>query len=154
MSKFGKYAIVDNVRYHLEKEPTLGWEVKPPTARIEISINRFTQGESLIQSLQGIERKIVTTAEIALEELTLTFAGSNIPDGDNMLFVDGMDNDAIKEAIKTFPKALFYELWKALGKTCPGWGAIPVVKKDKDGKEIKDEAEAGDPKDQASSESS
>ena len=53
MSKFGKYAIVDNIRYPLEKEPTLWWEFKPPTAREEISINRFTQGGSIKRQAGG-----------------------------------------------------------------------------------------------------
>lgn len=149
MSKFGKYAIVDNVRYHLEREPELWWEFKPPTAREEVAINRFTQGQSIKQTGQGIERKIITNAEVALEELALTFADCNFVDDDEKpLFISSMNVEGVKKVIQTFPRPLFYELWQALGETCPGWGALPAKAYDPDA-----EADKEGPKEPASSQS-
>jgi len=149
MSDFGKYAVIDNVRYPLEREPEMWWEFKPPTAREEIAINRFTQGGSIKQSADGIERKIVTNAEIALEELALTAAATNIEiDGMPAIDTSTMSVDSIREVISSFPKELFWELWGALGKTCPGWGAAPAKK----GKKRKKAAPKAAPKAQPSKE--
>lgn len=155
--QFGQYAILDNVRYHLEREPEMWWEFKPPTAREEVAINRFTQGGSVKTSMAGIERKIVTDAEIAAEELALTFADSNFEDENGKaLFQPGMKLDALKALIETFPRELFFELWRALGDACPGWGSLPVKKKEdeeeeevekaKDAKTDKKDAEVGSKK--------
>lgn len=151
--QFGQYAILDNVRYHLEKEPEMWWEFKPPTAREEVAINRFTQGGSVKTSMAGIERKIVTDAEIALEELSLTFADSNFEDENGKaLFQPDMKIDALKALIATFPRELFFELWRALGDAAPGWGSLPVKNKEdeeekaKDAKTDKKDAEVGSKK--------
>jgi len=134
MSNFGKYAVLDNVKYHLEREPDMWWVFKPPTAREEIAINRFTQGGSIKQSAAGIERNIVTNAEIALEELALTVQSSNLKgkDGKNIINTKTMSVDTIREVVRSFPKELFWELWDALGATCPGWGAVPKITDDDD----------------------
>lgn len=152
---FGKYAVIDNVRYSLKKEPDLWWEFKPPTAKEEVAINRFTQGDYIRTSINGIERKVRSNAEIALEELALTFGDTNIMDDDKrpiLLPSDKMDKR--REVIGTFPKELFYELWSALGEACPGWGSIIVL--DEDGNETEDdddeELEAGPKKEDTSSE--
>ena len=137
MSNFGKYAILDNVRHTLEREPEMWWEFKAPTAKEEIAINRFTQGNSVKQSASGIERKIVTNAEIALEELTLTYADSNFVDDEGHKLISNNDSpDHIREIIRTFPKEMFFELWRGLGEACPGWGALPAT-------DNKDTAEVG-----------
>ena len=152
---FGKYAVIDNVRYHLEKEPDMWWEFKPPTAREEIAINRFTQGGSVRTSVQGIERRVVTDAEIALEELALTFADSNFEDEEKRILLRPSDNlDKRREVISTFPKEMFYELWRALGEACPGWGAVPIAKAPAEVGPKSDKDEAGEPKKEESSSSS
>lgn len=137
---FGKYAVINDVAYRLEKEPDWFWEFKPPTAEEEIILNRFTAGGSVVTNLKGIERQVRSTPEIALQELALTFGETNIPkdpekpvsEGGEPILKPGMTLEAKKAIINTFPSAMFYELWRALGEACPGWGAAPMEEEEED----------------------
>lgn len=122
---FGKYAIFDNARYYLKKEPEIYVEFRPPTAMDEVKIQQFLQNGPVTASPAGVTRSNVrTNPEIAIEELSLLMVHLSVlnEDGKAILHKD-MPVDARRDVIAGIPGELLWELWRALGARVPGWGA-------------------------------
>jgi hypothetical protein len=120
-----KYAILEPVVHRFEKMPDLYWKIRPPTTKDEIQLSRFLMGGSYIMS--GSEKVNVphTAAEVAVFEISLLFAGTNIPLSDTdpapVLNVGASPED-VQGYLGTIPSAVLVEIWQALGKAVPGWG--------------------------------
>src|SRR5512138_1564027 len=83
MSKFGKYAIFDDVTHTFEKENGWWWKIKPPTSGDELAMSKFLVNNRMEVGSDGVRREFPpTNAEIMHREIALTFAGTNIPLGD------------------------------------------------------------------------
>lgn len=120
---FGNYAVVDNVRYELEKEPNWWWEIKSPTVSDEIALARFVRS--------GDEEGIgLLNIQIAAREIALTFAATNIPqdpekpveDGGKSILKQGATPDEVEKVLEQMPPELLYELWGVVGRAVPMWG--------------------------------
>ena len=140
---FGNYAIIDNVRHFLEKEPTWFWEVRPPTVKDEVALARFIRND---ESELGR-----FTIQIAAREVALTFSSTNIPkdpkksveDGGQPILKPGASVDEIELVLEEMPSDMLFELWGAVGDAVPLWGpAKPVLPAEAGG----GEAEGEDPK--------
>ena len=131
MPNFGKYAILGPTVYTFKKEPDWHWKIKPPAIEEEIAISRFINTGSVTQKIDGIQKEQVrTTVEIAVEEVSLLFAGTNIPadvekpvseGGAPFVAADAEIYD-VKEAVKRLPPDMLYEIWGQIGEVVPGWG--------------------------------
>lgn len=120
-----KYAILEPVVHRFEKMPELYWKIRPPTTRDEIQLSRFLMGGAFI--MQGTEKVNVphTAAEVAVFQISLLFAGTNIPLSDTdpapVLNV-GASPEMVQEYLGTLPSTVLVEIWQALGTAVPGWG--------------------------------
>lgn len=125
---FGNYAIVSEAKHYFEKEPDWYWEFKPPTAKEDLAISKYIKGGSVTTSHEGVTRNDVrTTEEIAIEELSLTFASTNIPNDEGTPVLKAGANPAqVKKCVEGMPPEMYKELWSALGEHVPGWGPVPV----------------------------
>ena len=120
---FGNYAIVDNVRHYLEKEPTWWWEVKSPTVNDEIALARFIRSDGE----EGIGKLNI---QIAAREIALTFAATNIPqdpekpveDGGKSILKKGAPPEQVEQVLEQMPAEMLYEIWGAVGEAVPMWG--------------------------------
>jgi len=131
---FGKYAILDEVQHNFEKDPEFWWKFKPVTADIELKLQKFLyQGRRI--NVDGVVREYPPTQmELQLRELSLTFGGTNIVDGDGDPFVETDDTvENIEEKLKTMPRVMIDELYKALSEATVLFGASTPPKKVKKG---------------------
>ena len=140
---FGNYAIIDNVKHYLEKEPNWYWEVRPPTVKDEISLARFIRNDD-----QPVGK---FTIQIAAREVALTFASTNIPlddekpveDGGKPILKSGATVEEIETVLETMPADMLFELWRAVGDAVPLWGPAKPPQGEAGGGE---EDEGEDPK--------
>ena len=127
--KFGKYAIIDKVEHHFEKEPDWVWWIEPPTSGDELNMQKFTVNNRVEQGPDGVRHEYpLTLVEIAHREIALTFGGTNIPDDDGKpILGENAPVGAIETVLKQMPHDLVMEIWKAIGEAVPGWGMAPKV---------------------------
>ena len=140
MSDFGKYAVLTPVTHTFEKEPTWQWVIKPVTMEAEMSIAQLMSVDRFAIFPDGTRvNRNITTQEISLREIALTFQSTTIPSDDGKPILDENASVAdVETALKAMPPALVLEIWTAVGKACPPWGpAIPEAKKDKEPKNSK-----------------
>src|SRR5512138_3418405 len=79
---FGKYAIVDAVEHHFEKEPDWVWKIKPPTSGDELAMSKFLVQNRVEIDSAGTRRELPPTyTEIAYREIALCVGGTTIPKG-------------------------------------------------------------------------
>jgi hypothetical protein len=127
--KFGNYAIIRPAVHTFEKEPDWSWDIKPVTAKEELALSQFLSTERVLIAPDGsrIGRPAVAL-EIALEEVALTFGGTNIPDdAGNLVLKSDASMNEVKAFLLTMPHDMVMELWRAVGEAIPGWG--PVISK-------------------------
>ena len=126
MLKFGKYAIIDPVKHVFEREPGWYWMIKPPTAKDELAVARILSTDRTRVSVDGTRENLMpTTLEIALREVAVTFAGTNIPMSETdptPILSDGAAWEKVEEVLKDMPREMLSELWIAVGEAVPGWG--------------------------------
>jgi hypothetical protein len=123
---FGKYAIIDPVKYVFKKEPDWYWMIKAPTAADELNVARILSTDRERVETDGTRTKLLPmTLEIALREVAVTFAGTNIPtsetDATPILSKDATWEE-VEEVLKEMPREMLSELWIAVGEAVPGWG--------------------------------
>jgi len=131
---FGKYAVLQPVKYHFKKEPELWWQIKPPTSGDELEMARFLNGGKLTLGVDGTTRDAPPTwLEVAHREIALTFDGTNIPmgdqpveDGGEPILKPGQSTDEIEAVLRLMPHEMVMEIWQAIGEAVPGWGAKPA----------------------------
>jgi len=140
MTKWGQYALIDEVTLQFKNEPEWWWKIKPPTAGDELQISKFLVQERRELGSDGVLREYPpTTAEIALREIALTFAGTNIPgQPDDPLQMPlrmpepilkvGQSVHEIEEVLRSMPQAMVNEIWEKIAEACPGWGPSPRPK--------------------------
>lgn len=145
---FGKYAIIDPVTFHFEREPGWWWKIKPPTAGDEITLRRFMSAGRVETGADGTRREYYPNLfEQAHREVALTFAGTNIPadaekkveDGGEPYAKVGASVETIEAVLKFMPHDLVMEIWYQIGLACPGWG--PVIVPNEDGSQTAPAAE-------------
>jgi hypothetical protein len=137
---FGKYAIIDPVKHVFEKEPDWYWLIKPPTAKDELAVQRILAQDRFKNELDGSRTQMfVTTLEVALREIAVTFGGTNIPTSETdpaPILKEGAAWNEVEEVLKEMPRPMLLELWKAVGDAVPGFGPAKSPKlasKDSDG---------------------
>lgn len=54
---FGKYAIIDVVEHHFEKEPDWVWKIKPPSSGDELAMSKFLVQNRVEVDPSGIRRE-------------------------------------------------------------------------------------------------
>ena len=131
MSKFGKYAIVDEVVHHFEKEPDWWWKINPPTSGDVLNRSKFMFQGRVVTQADGTTREYPPTSiEVAHHEIALTFGGTNMPelpdkpveDGGAPYITKDLGVDAIEHFLSLMPFDMVMEIWRAVGDACPGWG--------------------------------
>jgi len=127
---FGQYAIIDPVKHVFEKEPTWYWLINPPTAKDELAVSRVLAQDRTRVEVDGTRTSMfVTTLEVAMREVAVTFGGTNIPTSETdpkPILKDNATVEQIEDVLKDMPRAMLLELWGAVGDAVPGWGpALP-----------------------------
>lgn len=121
---FGKYAILDGKKHHLEKEPEWFWEFKVVSSMDEVTYAQW-QDENLKEvDVDGKAIKLVPMGfEAAWYELAFTFQSTNIPDenGEPILPL-GASIEEVEAVLQVMPGDLVAELWKALKVVYPFLG--------------------------------
>ena len=134
MSKFGKYAIIDPVTFHFEKEEGWWWKIKPATAGDELALRKFYTEGRITYGPDGVRREYFPNLyEQAMREIALSFAGTNIPldddkpveDGGSPIIKIGVPVETVEATLRDMPTEMVMEIWKHVGEAVPGWG--PVV---------------------------
>jgi hypothetical protein len=127
---YGNYAVLENVEHTFEKEPDWTWSIKPVTMQAELDMAKFTSRDRFVVFPDGARAaRPITTQEIALHEIALTFASTNIPgDDEKPILVPGASVEEIESVLCTMPPDMVKEIWKAVGEACPPWG--PALPKD------------------------
>ncbi len=121
---FGKYAILTSVTHVFEKEPDWSWTIKPVTTKEELALSQFLSTERMTILPDGSRvARPVTNHDVMLEEIALTFGGTNIPDENgNPVLKTVASVDEIKAVLLKMPVEMVVELWKAIAVAIPGWG--------------------------------
>jgi hypothetical protein len=131
-----KYAIISDADYPLQEAPGVTWSFKPPIAQDEVEISKFMNDGPVTAGSGSVTRVIKTGPEIAIQELALLFGGTTISKGmlaklhkqpepddkDDPILLPGDDIATKRKVIGSLPSPLYWELWRALGVRCPGWG--------------------------------
>src|SRR5690348_4144176 len=77
---FGSYAIIDPLKYAFKREPEWYWLIKAPTAADELAVARILSTQRTRVELDGTRTDLLPlTLEVAIREIAVTFAGTNIP---------------------------------------------------------------------------
>jgi hypothetical protein len=141
MSKFGQYAIIDPVKHVFEKEPTWYWLINAPTAKDELSVSRILAQDRSRVEVDGTRTSLfVTTLEVAMREVAVTFGGTNIPTSEKdpkPILKDDATIGQIEDVLKEMPRELLLELWRAVGKAVPGWGPAKTAPEKSEPEETK-----------------
>lgn len=127
---FGKYAILTSVKYNFQLEPQWYWEIKPVSSGMELERSKFLLHNRTVQDAQGNRRDLPPTwLEIAHREIALTFAGTNIPegekpveDGGKPILEVGASPQEIERVLRNMPQEMVWEIWVAVGNSYPEWG--------------------------------
>jgi len=109
---FGNYAIVDNVPYTFEKEPTWAWEFRPATVADELELQRWLQRE-------GRQEIKPTWIDIAIQQIALLSVKTTLPGAG---LEAGGSPAQFEQLLKQMPTDMMGELWVALGERNPLWG--------------------------------
>ena len=124
---FGKYAIVDPVKHVFEQEPDWYWLIKPVTAAAELAVARILSTDKTRVEADGTRVSMMPTSlEIAIKEIAVTFAGTNIPTSETdptPILKESATLTEIETIVGQMPRTMVLELWKAVGEACPGWGS-------------------------------
>lgn len=136
-NNFREYAIADSVTHNLSRKPEWWWKFHPPTTGDEIRLTKYLETDRFDEN--GVAQP-VTSIEIALREIALTFDGTNIPvdvekpveEGGEPILMPGSTVEMIEFVLSEMPNDLVIELWSAMKKAAPYWG--PAVKKAADEK--------------------
>jgi hypothetical protein len=125
---FGNYAILDDVKHVFEKEPGWWWMIRPPSTRDELQVTRLLATDQTRREADGTVSNLqVTTLDVAIREIAVTFGGTNIPMSETdptPILKKGALLGEIEDALKEMPRAMILELWTAVGKAVPGWGPV------------------------------
>jgi hypothetical protein len=109
---FGKYAVLDNLVYQFEKEPDWHWTFRPVSTADMLAYQRF--------HAQFSERERVPEwTEIAIEEIALSSASTDIPDTN---LGKGGTVDDFRKLLLEMPPAMVGELWSYVGEVTPFMG--------------------------------
>jgi hypothetical protein len=124
--KFGQYAILQPVEHRFEREPDWYWKIKPVTTGDEVALSQFLSAERTAILPDGSRTvKRIANIEIALREIALAFAGTNITDESGKLILEqGATIEQIEAALRTMPNEMVNELWTAVGDAIPTWGPV------------------------------
>lgn len=130
MINFGKYTIADAVTHHFDEEQDWYWKINPVTAGHELEMAKFIAHRRIVQTPEGRQELPPTSMEIAFREVALTFGGTNIPkdmekpveDGGEPILQESASVTEIETVLRQFPKAMFMEIWRAIGQAYPSWG--------------------------------
>ena len=135
MKNFGSYAIIDPVKHVFEKEPSWYWLIKPPTAADELAVSRILSTERSQQFADGTKMVLLPmTLEIAIREIAVTFAGTNIPTSETdptPILPKDAGWEVVEAALQQMPREMISELWIAVGEAVPGWGPAKKLLKKK-----------------------
>ena len=74
------------------------------------------------------------TLEIAIREIAVTFAGTNIPMSETEptpIVVKGASWEEVEAVLRGMPREMISELWIAVGEAVPGWGPSKKLLKKK-----------------------
>lgn len=131
-SPFGKYAVISEVTHTLSEEPGWWWKIKPVTSGMELEMSKFLSHRRLVTTPSGRVEMPPTSLEIGFHELALSFGGTNIPkfadkpveEGGEPIIAKDATIEQIEEVLKSFPRSLFMELWRAVGEAYPFWGPL------------------------------
>ena len=135
---FGNYAILDPVVHHFEQEPDWWWKIKPADSGAELEMSKFLMHNRVFIRPDGTRVDLVpTNLEIAIQEIALTFGGTNIPkdpkakveDGGDPIIPVGTTTEQIKAILVRMPHAMLMEIWDAVGEANPEWGPDKGSKK-------------------------
>jgi hypothetical protein len=134
MSNFGKYAVIDPVTHTFEKEPGWWWKIKAPTAADELAVSRVLSRDQTRVEADGTRTTLLTTTmEVALREVAVTFAGTNIPASETdptPILRTGASWEEVEAILKQMPREMLVEIWIAVGEAVPGWGPAKHNKPD------------------------
>lgn len=125
---FGNYAVLSEVAHEFEKEPTWSWTIKPIDMGAELAMSQFVSRDRYVIFPDGARAvRQITTEEIALREIALTFQSTTIPSDDGApILPEGASVSEIEAVLATMPPSMVRELWNAVGQACPPWGpALP-----------------------------
>lgn len=128
---FGKYAILTGVNHTFSKEPEWSWTIKPVTTKEELAMTQFLNTERVMVLPDGAKiGRPATNLDVALEEIALTFGGTNIPDDKGgLLLKSDASMEEVKSVLLTMPHEMVMELWDAIGEAIPNWGPAKPKKK-------------------------
>ena len=121
---FGKYAILTDVEHTFEKEPDWTWTIKPITMGAELAMAQFVARDRFVVFPDGARAsRPITTQEISLREIALTFRSTNIPaDNGDLILQNDASVDEVEAELMSMPPVMVLEIWKAVGEACPPWG--------------------------------
>jgi hypothetical protein len=119
---FGKYAIVNTVTYKLQDEPDWFWKIKPFTTNAEIEVSKFLSSETEKSVGEFTVRVPAVSLELAVLEIALTFAGTNIPGESGPIIHSSATFEDVEKIVRNMPRKMVLELWEAVGEACPGHG--------------------------------
>ncbi len=121
---YGKYAILTDVEHTFEKEPEWTWTIKPVTMAAELAIAQFVARDRFVVFPDGTRAsRPITTQEISMREIALTFRSTNVKGEDEKLILsDDAAIDQVEAELAKMPPAMVLEIWKAVGEACPPWG--------------------------------
>ena len=129
---FGKYAIIDPVKYQFKQEPDWYWMIKPPTPADELVVSRVLMTDRSRTGPDGTREVLLTsTLEVALREIAVTFAGTNIPTSESdptPILPKNATWEQVEALLLEMPREMVSELWIAVGDAVPGWGPAKQAK--------------------------
>lgn len=124
--KYGKYTNIIPTTYYLKKEPEWYWVINPPTVAGELAVAQLLATDKrAIGESKSIKTQAPTTLELAIREISVTFGATNIPTSDTDLapLIEPYSTmPEVERIVKTMPRSLLLELWRAVGQAIPGWG--------------------------------
>jgi hypothetical protein len=123
---FGSYAVLTPVTHEFEKEPTWSWTIKPIDMGAELAMSQFVSRDRYVVFPDGARAvRQITTEEIALREVALTFQSTTIPSDDGKpVLAEGASVPEVEAVLMTMPPSMVRELWNAVGQACPPWGPV------------------------------
>jgi len=124
-SLFGKYAVVSSVIHEFDLENDWWWKIKPVTIGMELEMSKFLLHRRLVTTAAGRVEMPPTNLEIGFREVALCFDGTNIPkdaDDPSPILDDDATIEKIEEVLREMPRAMFMEIWRAVGQSYPHWG--------------------------------
>jgi hypothetical protein len=109
---FGKYAVVDNVKYSFQLAPEMWWEFRPATVGDEMEMQRWI-------AVATKREAAPTWIEVAHKQIAIVSVKTNIVDAG---LEEGGSTAKFEELLRQMPIEMLGELWTALGDVNPLWG--------------------------------